>query len=128
MKKLTFFWLGVFLCTVVFSQNLVAQVTKIEDPAVQISIKNQYGDIYTLNSGTANIQITPSGIYKRIITFELDPEDPFLNLSMPYAVVRISLWADTDNDGNNDIKIKDKRVVVTPSGKVKIVHHYNPNK
>jgi len=128
MKKLTFFSLIVILCTIVLSQNSFAQVTKTTDAEFIVSITNQYGDTYTLNSGMANIQITPSGVYKRIITFDLDLDDPFLDFAMPYAVVRISLWADTDNDGEDDIKIKDKRVVVTKSGKVKIVHHYNPKK
>lgn len=128
MKKLTLFPLIVFLCTIVLSQNSFAQTTSIDDSDYEITISTAAGTTYHLNSGMANIKITPSGNYKRIITFDLDLDDSFLDLAMPYAIVRISLWADTNNDGENDIKIKDKRVVVTKSGKVKIVHHFNSKK
>ncbi|WP_297097717.1 hypothetical protein [uncultured Draconibacterium sp.] len=83
---------------------------------------------FTLDSGVEMTKITPSGNFMRILTFQLDPADPLLDLAMPYAVVKVSLNADTDGDGETDMSLKDKRAVITPSGVVKLVYHLNGKK
>ena len=126
MKKIrNFLFLFIFLFS--FSvHEIQAQTTTQENGSFELHLKNmQTGEVYELSGGLEQIQITPAGTYKRTITFQLDPEDPFLDLAMPYAVIRVSLWADIDGDGEDDIKLKDKRTVITPSGLVKIDFHYN---
>ena len=127
MKRFRSFGLLVLLLTTVFITKASAQqVTISENASFELSLKNvQTGDVYNLSGGLEQIQITPSGTFKRTITFYLDPNDPFVDLAMPYAIIRISLWADIDGDGTDDVKLRDKRAVITPSGIVKIDFHYN---
>lgn len=126
MKKPRSIGLLVLLFIFVSPGQIFAQTTHLENNSFELSLKIvQTGDTYYLSGGTEEIHITPSGNFKRTITFQLDPDDPFLALAMPYAVIRMSLWADIDNDGIDDVKLRDKRTVITPSGLVKVDFHYN---
>ncbi len=126
MKKPRNLGLLVLLFIFVSPNQIFAQVTSIENNSFELGLRIvQTGDTYYLSGGTEEIHITPSGNFKRTITFQLDPNDPFLALAMPYAVMRISLSADIDNDGIDDVRLRDKRMVITPSGIVKVDFHYN---
>lgn len=125
MKKLLRFCLPVLLMMIVSVSNSNAQVQVIENFDVQLKLTVvQTGVTYTITDGIERITISPSGAYNKIITFQLDPDDPFLDLANPYAFIRLSLWADVDGDGIDDIKLKDKHAVISPSGIVKLNYHY----
>ena len=115
---------GLFLVIISIS-NSNAQVQVIENFDVQLELTvKQTGATYTITDGIERITISPSGAYNKIITFQLNPDDPFLDLANPYAFIRLSLWADVDGDGIDDIKLKDKHAVISPSGIVKLNYHY----
>lgn len=125
MKRLLRFGLPVLLLMIVSLSNSNAQVQTIEnaDVILELTVK-QTGKTYVITGGTEMIKITPSGVYNKTVTFQLDPNDPFLELANPYAFIRLSLWADIDGDGIDDLKIKDQHAVITPSGIVKLNYHY----
>ncbi|WP_347839166.1 hypothetical protein [uncultured Draconibacterium sp.] len=127
MKRLCTLFALVFVFSLTVPKSSSAQVKQTETYDVTIKFGNDVVS-FTLNSGVESIKISPSGNYLKILTFQLDADDPLLNLAMPYAVVKISLNADIDGDGKTDLSLKDKRAVITPSGNVKLVYHYNGNK
>lgn len=117
--------LFVLLLMILSRPETQAQVKTTENANFQLElVVLQTGATYTITGGIEKIRIVPSGVYTKTITFQLDPEDPFLDLANPYAFIRLSLWADTDGDGIDDIKLKDKHAVITPSGIVKLNYHY----
>ncbi len=125
MKSLLRFGLPFLLFMIVSLTNLNAQVQTFESTDVILELTViQTGSTYTISGGAESITITPSGVYNKTVTFQLDPDDPFLELANPYAFIRLSLWADLDGDGTDDLKIKDKHAVITPSGIVKLNYHY----
>ncbi|WP_297089298.1 hypothetical protein [uncultured Draconibacterium sp.] len=127
MKRLCTLFALVFVFSLTVPKSSSAQVKQTETYDVTIKFGNDVVS-FTLNSGVESIKISPSGNYLKILTFQLDADDPLLNLAMPYAVVKISLNADIDGDGKTDLSLKDKRAVITPSGNVKLVYHYNGSK
>ncbi len=124
MKKLCTLFTLVFVFSLAISYSALAQAKPTVNTDVTITFGNDVMS-FTLESGVEMIKITPSGNYTRILTFQLDPEDPLLDLAMPFAVVKISLVADTDGNGEPDLTLKDERAVITPSGVVKLVYHLN---
>lgn len=127
MKRLCTLFALVFVFSLTVPKSSSAQVKQTETYDVTIKFGNDVVS-FTLNSGVESLKISPSGNYLKILTFQLDADDPLLNLAMPYAVVTISLNADIDGDGKTDLSLKDKRAVITPSGNVKLVYHYNGSK
>ncbi|WP_319591597.1 hypothetical protein [uncultured Draconibacterium sp.] len=127
MKKLCTLFTLIFVFSLTISTNAFAQAKPTFNSDVTISFGNDVIS-FTLDSGIEMIKITPSGNFVRILTFQLDPDDPLLNLAMPFAIVKVSLKADTDGDGETDLSLKDERAVITPSGVVKLVYHLNGKK
>ncbi|WP_163322550.1 hypothetical protein [Draconibacterium mangrovi] len=126
MRKLCALFTLVFVLSLATSYSTFAQ-----KPTINTDVTITFGNdviSFTLESGVEMIKITPSGNFTRILTFQLDSDDPLLNLAMPFAVVKISLSADTDGDGDVDLILKDERAVITPSGVVKLVYHLNGKK
>ena len=126
MRILLRFGLPVLLLMIVSLSNSYAQIQTFEnyDIKLELTVK-QTGEVYTITDGIERITISPSGVYNKTVTFQLDPDDPFLVFANPYAYISIKLWADLDGDGIDDIKLKDKHAVITPSGIVKLNFHYN---
>ncbi len=127
MKKIKFLGLLVLLLMILPAPKIFAQVKKFEMPDYELSIKNDDGKVlFTFYGGLEEIKITPSGNLKRTLTFQLPLDHRFMYYA--WAKVSVTLNVDINEDGVDDIKIKDKRSVLTPNGLLKIDVHYNPNK
>jgi len=130
MKKIKFIGLLVLLLMILSAPKIFAQVKETENPDFEMSITGPAPEggktTYTFTGGLEQIRINPSGKIKRTITFQLPVDHPFLYFA--YATVSVDLDMDIDGDGVDDISIKDKRAVLTPSGLLKFKVKYNPNK
>lgn len=111
----------VLLMMIFFTPKTFAQTQKFETPDFELTISNDNGDSYIFTGGLEEIKITPSGVFKRTLTFQLDPDEhPFMIYVNSYAFIRISLEIDLDSDGEYDVMVRDKRTVLTPTGQFKI--------
>lgn len=130
MKKIRILGLLVLVLMMTTAHIVSAQIKKTEDPGFKLSINGPDGKggktTYEFSGGLEQIKITPSGIIKQTLTFQLPSDHPFMFFA--WAKVSLTLYVDVDGDGIDDVKIKDKRSVLTPNGKLKIDVHYNPKK
>jgi len=130
MKKIKFLGLLVLLLMILPAPKSYAQVEKQEKLDFEMSITGPSADggktTYTFTGGLEQIRINPSGKIKRTITFQLPAQHPFLYFA--YATVSVDLDMDIDGDEVDDISVKDKRAVLTPSGLLKFKVKYNPKK
>ena len=130
MKKIRVLGLLVLLLMMTSVLSLSAQTTIKEDPCFVMSITGPAAGggttVYEFTGGLEQIRINPSGKTKRSITFQLPDGDPFLYFA--YATVTVDLDMDITGDGVDDISVKDKRAVLTPSGLLKFKVKYNPKK
>ena len=123
----------VFVLGLMYPSTNYAQALVFHNTDVEIHITKPSGDpekkdtILSTYSAVENIVITPVGNFLRVVTIKVDRDHPILRAAMPYAVVSISLEADIDGDGEKDLYLQDELAVITKSGIIKLVYHYNGN-
>ena len=129
MKKFKLFLLLAFVSGMFSSVPGFAQSKKSSNENFSTTLViNVHGvwKSYPLN-GVERINVTPSGNLLRIVTFDIDQDDPILELANPVAFLSASATGDFDGDGDYET-IYDDYAVLTRSGHLKLIYHVNGKK
>jgi hypothetical protein len=133
MKRITLLGLlGLLLLLVTPDAFAQADVYKNYNVEIQIVKKDSVGEItktfLDVSDAIEKIVVTPVGNAIRIVSIHLDKSDDFLNYSVQFAIISVSLTADLDGDGEPETTLQDKRAIITSGGVVQLVYHVNKGK
>ena len=125
MKAFKAIFILVFVSGVFYSITGFAQAEISKNASYQFTLKSSSGEFEL--TGVEVIKISSSGNLLRVVTCQIEPGDPILELANPVAFLRVTAKGDFDGDGVHEI-ITDDFAVLTKNGNLKLVYHINGNK
>jgi len=124
MKTLKFFILSLLITLGNLESNGQATISRDTDVKFYLINPESRDTLFFITATLDEVMISSSGNYLRKVSFELDKNHPLMNFSGPVKRIEVSMYADIDNDGDED-KVTDTLAILTRSGKLKFVFHSN---
>lgn len=115
------FWL-IALLLPLYSSSQAGRSTR-ENVAIELYNRSTK-EYYTFYAKVEKILVTPSGNFLRTVSLEIGPGEPIMNFAGPRKIFEVKMKYDIDGDGTDE-EIFDTMAVLTRSGNLKFVYHYN---
>ncbi len=125
MIKLTSAFIAMIFIMVFFPSRTMAQTIRSGDENVAIELYNRTtNEYYTYYAKLERMLTTPSGNFLRTVSLNIGQDEPIMNFSGPRKIFEVKMQYDIDGDGTDE-DIVDTMAVLTRSGNLKFVYHYN---